>query len=91
MHYGQVSIRWETKVTKQVEFVLEWTSTLILVIGVALTAWNIHPLNVYVSIIGNFGWLIVAFMWRKWSIITVQVVVVMIYLFGMISKGLIGA
>lgn len=79
------------KVTKQVEFIIEWLSTTVLIIGVALTAWNVHPLNVYVSIIGNFGWLIVALMWRKWSIITVQVVVVMIYLFGMISKGLSGA
>lgn len=77
--------------TKQVEFIIEWLSTTVLIIGVALTAWNVHPLNVYVSIIGNFGWLIVALMWRKWSIITVQVVVVMIYLFGMISKGLSGA
>jgi hypothetical protein len=86
-----VYIRWETKVTKQIEFFIEWTSTTVLIVGVALTAWNVHPLNVYVSIIGNLGWLIVALMWRKWSIITVQVVVVMIYLVGMISKTLAGA
>lgn len=75
---------------KTLEFYLEWVSTFVLLVGVALTSFNVYPLNLYVSIAGNIGWMIVAFMWRKWSIITVQVVIVIIYVAGMINKGLLG-
>jgi len=70
-------------------FILEWASTFVLLIGVALTALNIYPLNLYVSIAGNLGWLIVASVWRKWSIITVQFVVVLIYVIGLIGKVIV--
>ena len=45
--------------------ILEWTSTAVLLVGVYLTAVNIYPMNVYISLIGNFGWLVVAVLWRK--------------------------
>ena len=67
-------------------FFLEWVSTGILLTGTALTSLNVHPLNIYVSLVGNIGWLFVAIMWRKWSIITVQTVITVIYLFGMRSE-----
>lgn len=63
--------------------ILEWTSTAVLLVGVYLTAVNIYPINVYISLLGNFGWLVVAIMWRKWSLLTVQLVIVTLYLYGM--------
>jgi hypothetical protein len=71
---------------KKLEFVLEWGSTLILMIGVWLTAINYYPLNVVFSTMGNLGWLIVAIVWRKMSLITVQLVIVSLYIIGYISK-----
>lgn len=65
--------------------ILEWTSTAVLLVGVYLTAVNIYPMNVYISLIGNFGWLVVAVLWRKWSLLTVQLVIVALYLYGMLS------
>ena len=70
-------------------FVLEWVSTSILLVGVVLTSFNIHPLNIYVSLLGNLGWLVVAWIWRKWSIITVQAVISVIYIVGMVRELLI--
>jgi hypothetical protein len=68
------------------EFWVEWSSTAILIIGVALTAWNIYPLNVYFSLAGNLGWAIIGVMWRKWSLITIQIVVTVIYVAGLITN-----
>ena len=71
---------------KKFEFVLEWSSTFILMIGVWLTAINYYPLNIVFSLLGNFGWLIVAIMWRKWSLITIQLVVSILYVVGYLTK-----
>lgn len=67
-------------------FILEWASTSILLVGVALTSANIYPMNIYFSLAGNIGWLFVAWAWRKWSIITVQAVITVIYLVGMVRE-----
>ena len=63
---------------------MEWTATIVLMIGVTLTAWNIYPLNIYFSLIGNLGWLIVGYMWKKWSLIMIQLVVSALYIVGLI-------
>lgn len=67
--------------------VLEWTSTVVLLVGVYLTAVNIYPMNVYISLLGNFGWLIVAVLWRKWSLLTVQLVIVCLYAYGVLTTA----
>ena len=69
----------------QTDKILEWSSTVVLLIGVYLTAINIYPMDVYISLVGNFGWLIVAVIWRKWSLLTVQLVIVALYMYGMLT------
>ncbi len=71
---------------KKIEFIIEWVSTVILMIGVWLTAINYYPLNIVFSLLGNFGWLIVAIIWRKWSLITIQLVVSLLYVIGYFTK-----
>jgi hypothetical protein len=63
----------------------EWASTAVLIVGVALTAWNIYPLNIWVSLAGNAMWVVLGVMWRKWSLITIQTVVTVIYIAGLLS------
>ena len=65
--------------------ILEWTSTVVLLVGVYLTAINVYPINVYISLIGNFGWLLVAVIWKKWSLLVVQLVIVALYFYGMLT------
>jgi hypothetical protein len=74
----------------QFEWWTEWTSTAILIVGVALTAFNIYPLNVYVSLAGNFGWLIVAWCWKKFSLAFIQVFITIIYVVGLFQSILFG-
>ena len=67
------------------DFILEWGITITLIIGVALTSFNIFPLNLWVSMIGNVGWLYLGYIWKKWSLFVVQSVITAIYIVGLIS------
>ena len=68
------------------EFALEWISTSVLIVGVYLTAVNYYPLNIWVSLAGNIGWLAVAWLWRKWSLIIVQLIITLVYIMGIYVK-----
>jgi len=70
---------------KNIEWWVEWASTVILIIGVALSAYNIYPLNIWFSFLGNIGWFIVGLMWKKYSLLTIQVVISIIYILGLMN------
>ena len=69
------------------EFFLEWTSTALVILGAVLTSWNIYPMNLAVQFVGNVGWFIVGYMWRKWSLMTIQAIISVIYIVGFLTKG----
>lgn len=75
--------------SKTLEFVIEWSATLILLCGAALTSLNIYPMNVFFSLVGNLGWLVVSLMWRRPSLIVIQLVISVIYVAGLIDKGVL--
>lgn len=64
---------------------IEWSATVTLIIAVALTSWNIYPANIYMSVLGNFLWLLMALHWKKWSLITIQAFILILYVSGMIK------
>ena len=64
---------------------IEWSATLTLIAGVALTSYNIYPANVYISFVGNLLWLLMGWYWRKWSLIIIEAVILVIYTGGMIK------
>ena len=64
---------------------MEWGSTLLLLVGVALTAFNIYPLNLWVCLFANLGWMVIGIIWKKWSLLLVQIVVSAIYIFGIVN------
>jgi hypothetical protein len=66
-------------------FWMEWLGTIILLAGVGLASFNVYPYYIFLSFFGNGAWLIVGFMWRKWSLVTVQVIISMIYIGGMVK------
>jgi uncharacterized membrane protein len=69
------------------EFIIEWVSTILVIVGAMLTAWNIYPMNLAFQFVGNVGWFAVGYMWKKWSLMTIQAVISVIYIAGLISKG----
>ena len=89
--FGRDYHRWGMSMLtkKQVEFFFEWGSTIILLCGAALTSLNIYPMNVFLSLAGNLGWLVVSVIWRKPSLIVIQLVITVIYVAGLVDKGVI--
>ena len=67
------------------DFWAEWISTAILMVGILLTAYNVYPLGIWFSLAGNLGWLVVAFLWNKWSLIAIQAIAVVIYISGLVN------
>jgi len=63
----------------------EWLCAIVLLAGVALTSFNIFPLNLWVLFIGNLGWIILGVVWRKWSLTFMQIVITLIYVVGIIK------
>lgn len=64
---------------------IEWAATITLIVAVALTSWNVYPLNIYMSALGNFLWLLMALHWKKWSLITIQIFILFIYGAGVVK------
>jgi len=64
---------------------IEWAATITLIVAVALTSWNVYPANIYMSALGNFLWLLMALHWKKWSLITIQVFILLIYAAGVVK------
>jgi hypothetical protein len=70
---------------KHLEKIVEWLATGLFLISVLLTSLNIYPLNIFVALAANILWLWLGFIWKKWSLIIVEAVVVVIYLVGTIK------
>jgi hypothetical protein len=64
------------------EFWFEWLCTIILIVGVALTSYNVYPLNIWLSFLGNLGWMVLGYIWRKWSLFVVELIITIIYIAG---------
>jgi hypothetical protein len=63
----------------------EWFCTAVLLTGVALTSFNVFPLNLWILFFGNFGWIVLGLVWRKWSLVIMQIVITLIYVVGIVK------
>ncbi|MBX9759579.1 MAG: hypothetical protein K2Y29_12465 [Beijerinckiaceae bacterium] len=72
---------------RSLSFWVEWISTAILITGVLLTSLNVYPLNLVFNFAGNLGWFVIGFLWRKYSLIVVQTVILAIYFGGLASNA----
>ena len=63
----------------------KWISSIILIIGMVLTAYNIFPMNLLFHVIGLSGWLLVSIAWNDKSLIMLNTVALVIYANGIIA------
>jgi len=73
---------------KNFDFWLEWISTTLLIIGSILSAYNIYPLNIVMSMLGNIGWVWCGFRMKKPSLWFVSIILTAIYFSGIVVKVL---
>jgi hypothetical protein len=64
---------------------IKWAGTTLCLIGIALTAYNIYPLNLWLSLIGSSLWMVAGFIQRDTPLILVEGVAVALYLAGIIK------
>ena len=64
----------------------KWVSSLVIIAGMALTASNIYPLNLYMQLVGIIGWLVIAFAWHDRSLIMLNAVAALIFTSGIIAS-----
>mgnify|MGYP005712380081 FL=1 len=78
------------KETREIESVrgLKWFGSILLLIGLCFTSFNIYPLNLYFMLIGSAVWISVGYIWKDGSIILLNVVGFIITLVGLINQWL---
>ena len=67
------------------DWYIKWVSSIILIVGMVLTANNLFPWNVLVQCLGIAGWLIVSVIWIDRALIIVNAVGVAILLNGFVG------
>lgn len=65
---------------------VEWIAVVLVILGTSLTSFDIIPLNKYVFILANTCWIIVAFHWKKNSMLFLSSILLSIYLFGFFKQ-----
>lgn len=65
---------------------LEWIATAVTLVGAFLTAQGSDPWNIYAMNLGSLLWLFWALRERLWSIAVVNLVMLSIYCWGLVSR-----
>jgi len=69
---------------KTTDFWIEWISTVLLVVGVALTSWDVTPWNLWLGLIANAAWIYIGARWHRWSLMVVSIVICSLYVSGLV-------
>lgn len=63
---------------------LEWGTLAVSIVSMVVAAYNIYPLYVYTTLVSSTGWLLLGVVWRKRSLVIIQLLVNVIYAAGLI-------
>lgn len=64
---------------------IKWTGTVLCLVGIALTSFNVYPLNVFLSLVGSALWTWAGYLQDDLPLILVEAVAVSLYLIGAIT------
>ena len=64
---------------------IKWTGTILCLIGIALTSWNIYPLNIIFGLVGSGLWAASGYAQDDTPLFLVEIVAASLYLFGLLS------
>jgi len=63
---------------------LKWSSSIVLTLGIVLTSYNIYPLNLYVQVIGVFGWLLTGIITKDNPLVFINAVGFVVLISGIV-------
>ena len=64
---------------------LKWAGTILCLLGIGLTSFNIYPANIFLSLIGSALWTLAGYMQDDTALMLVEGVAVAFYALGVIS------
>ena len=64
---------------------IKWAGTVLCLVGIALTSFNVYPLNVFLSLVGSALWAWAGYLQNDLPLILVEAVAVTLYLIGAIT------
>ena len=62
----------------------KWIGTILCTIGIALTSFNLYPLNILVMFFGTMIWFIVGMLQKDWPLASGELISVILYFSGII-------
>jgi hypothetical protein len=72
-----------------VNFLLQWSATILTIAGAIFTSLNVYPLNVITFNVGSILWLWFAIRVKQTSLIVVNAAMLLVYVFGLIRSVLL--
>lgn len=64
---------------------IKWLGTILCLIGIGLTSFNIYPANIFLSLVGSALWTLAGFIQRDVPLFLVEIVAVVFYLLGVFA------
>lgn len=64
---------------------IKWLGTILCLLGIALTSFNVYPLNILLSFIGSGLWALAGILQRDAPLFIVEAVAVLLYFSGIIT------
>ena len=65
---------------------LKWIATILTILGALAISYKLDPLNIYLLNVGSVFWIIWSLRIREYSILAVNVVMMIIYAHGLIIR-----
>lgn len=66
-------------------FYLKWSGTILCLIGIGLTSFNVYPMNIFFSLVGSALWTIAGMLQKDMPLFLVELVAVLFYFAGVVS------
>lgn len=67
--------------------ILKWVGTTLCLIGIALTSFNVYPINLVFGFTGSLAWTVAGLASRDKPLFIVELASVLVYMSGIISWG----
>jgi hypothetical protein len=64
---------------------IKWLGTILCLIGIGLTSFNIYPWNIFLSLVGSALWTLAGFLQQDVPLFLVEIVAVVFYILGVIA------
>ena len=64
---------------------IKWAGTILCLMGIGLTSFNIYPLNIFLSLMGSGLWTYAGYLQKDKPLFLVEFVAVLMYVSGVIS------